>query len=93
MSIACIDLFCGAGGLAHGLNAAGIPVIAGIDLDENCRYPFEKNNNGIFLKKDVGSTLLVWGPSFGLLARRHQMTKYMVSGQSGGCLPPSRDLP
>ena len=55
MSIACIDLFCGAGGLAHGLNAAGIPVIAGIDLDENCRYPFEKNNNGIFLKKDVGS--------------------------------------
>ncbi|HFL8595758.1 TPA: DNA cytosine methyltransferase, partial [Escherichia coli] len=28
-----IDLFCGAGGLTHGLIQAGIGVIAGIDLD------------------------------------------------------------
>jgi DNA (cytosine-5)-methyltransferase 1 len=39
-----VDLFCGAGGLTHGLLAAGIPVVAGYDTDETCRFPFEKNN-------------------------------------------------
>jgi DNA (cytosine-5)-methyltransferase 1 len=55
LNIACVDLFCGAGGLTHGLNTENIPVIAGIDVDENCRYPFEANNGGLFLKRDVGS--------------------------------------
>jgi DNA (cytosine-5)-methyltransferase 1 len=53
--IACIDLFCGAGGLTRGLNKEGISVVAGIDVDENCRYPFEANNDGRFINKDVGS--------------------------------------
>ena len=38
--VACIDLFCGAGGLTHGLIQAGIPVVAGIDVDEpTCDVP------------------------------------------------------
>lgn len=45
-SVSCVDLFCGAGGLTHGLVAAGIPVTAGIDLDESCRHPYEANNPG-----------------------------------------------
>ena len=51
--VACIDLFCGAGGLTHGLIQAGIPVVAGIDVDSACRYPFEANNNARFISKDI----------------------------------------
>lgn len=49
----CIDLFCGAGGLTHGLISEGINVIAGIDVDEACRYPFESNSSALFIKEDV----------------------------------------
>ena len=45
VSIAAIDLFCGAGGLTRGLLDAGINVVAGYDIDEACKYPYEKNNN------------------------------------------------
>lgn len=48
-----VDLFCGAGGLSHGFLMEGIPVVGGIDLDENCRYPFERNNRAPFLRRDV----------------------------------------
>ncbi|MFT5555962.1 MAG: DNA (cytosine-5-)-methyltransferase [Bradyrhizobium sp. PARBB1] len=51
--VACIDLFCGAGGLTHGLIQAGIPVVAGIDVDAACRYPFETNNSARFIAKDI----------------------------------------
>lgn len=51
--IRCIDLFCGAGGLAHGLKKQGINVVAGIDVEESCRYPFEFNNAAEFIKEDV----------------------------------------
>ena len=52
-STCAVDLFCGAGGLTHGLIKSGIPVVAGFDVDETCRYAFEKNNNSIFIDKDV----------------------------------------
>ena len=52
--IACVDLFCGAGGLTHGLIAKGIEVVAGIDVDETCRHPFEFNNAARFINEDVG---------------------------------------
>src|SRR6266571_1655343 len=49
-----VDLFCGAGGLTRGLRAAGIPVVAGYDIDESCRYPFEHNNSSaVFHNKSV----------------------------------------
>ncbi len=41
-----VDLFCGAGGLTRGLLDAGIPVAAGYDIDEACRFPYEHNNSG-----------------------------------------------
>jgi DNA (cytosine-5)-methyltransferase 1 len=52
--IACIDLFCGAGGLTHGFVLEGLPVVAGIDLDPACRYPYETNNGATFVERDIG---------------------------------------
>ena len=52
--VACVDLFCGAGGLTHGLARAGVPVVAGVDLDESCRHPYEANNPGAaFYARDI----------------------------------------
>lgn len=51
--IACVDLFCGAGGLTHGFILEGMPVVAGIDLDPACRFPYEANNKAQFLERDV----------------------------------------
>ncbi len=48
-----VDVFCGAGGLTHGLFLEGFPIAAGIDLDEACRYPFETNNLAPFVRKDI----------------------------------------
>lgn len=53
MDIAGVDLFCGVGGLTHGLEAAGIPVVAGIDVDPDCQYPFEANNTAEFVQADI----------------------------------------
>lgn len=52
-TISVVDLFCGAGGLTRGLIDEGINVIVGIDVDSDCKYPFEKNNGAKFLKRDV----------------------------------------
>lgn len=51
--IACIDLFCGAGGLTHGLMRGGIRVIAGIDIDPRCRFPYVSNNDAVFVERNV----------------------------------------
>jgi DNA (cytosine-5)-methyltransferase 1 len=52
--VVAVDLFCGVGGLTHGLLAAGIPVIAGYDTDEDCRFAFETNNApAVFYSTDV----------------------------------------
>ncbi|MEZ8410476.1 DNA cytosine methyltransferase [Vibrio splendidus] len=48
-----VDLFCGAGGLTHGLERAGINVIAGYDVEESCRFAYESNNQAKFINKDV----------------------------------------
>lgn len=52
-AVSCIDLFCGLGGLTHGLIKGGIRVIAGIDIDPHCRFPYESNNAAVFLERDV----------------------------------------
>ena len=44
--ISAVDLFCGAGGLTYGLRRAGIRVKAGIDIDKQAHYAYEKNNPG-----------------------------------------------
>jgi hypothetical protein len=51
-AICAVDLFCGAGGLSHGLQEAGISVVAGVDADPACRYPFEANIDAAFLDRD-----------------------------------------
>jgi len=48
-----VDLFCGAGGLSHGLEKAGIDVACGVDVDPACEYPFSANNKAKFLLKSV----------------------------------------
>lgn len=48
-----MDLFCGAGGLTHGLIEAGVRVVVGVDLDDACRHPYEANNGSGFRAIDV----------------------------------------
>ena len=55
MSIKAIDLFCGIGGLTHGFVKAGIPVVAGIDIDATCEFAYTENNNSKFILHDVGT--------------------------------------
>ena len=50
-----IDLFCGIGGLTKGLSLSGIPVKFGIDIDDTCRFAYEKNNNSRFLCYDIAT--------------------------------------
>ena len=45
-AIHAVDLFCGIGGLTHGLARTGVAVRAGFDNDESCRYAYEANNHG-----------------------------------------------
>lgn len=54
-SIAVVDLFCGAGGLAYGLKQAGLHVAAGVDLDPSCRFPLETNTGATFVCRDVSA--------------------------------------
>jgi DNA (cytosine-5)-methyltransferase 1 len=51
--ITAVDLFCGVGGLTHGLVRGGINVVAGIDIDRACCYPYETNNKAHFLERDL----------------------------------------
>lgn len=53
MSVKVVDLFCGAGGLTHGLHLAGLNVVAGIDLEGDCRVAYESNNDSLFIEKDI----------------------------------------
>ena len=53
MITSAIDIFCGMGGLSYGLKQSGINVVAGVDIDESCRYPYEKNVQAEFILRDV----------------------------------------
>jgi DNA (cytosine-5)-methyltransferase 1 len=48
-----VDLFCGVGGLTHGMLKEGIRVYAGVDIDPKCRYPYEQNNKSLFIEDNV----------------------------------------
>lgn len=50
---ATVDLFCGAGGLSHGMQAAGLDIVAGIDVDPACRHPFKANVSAPFHEQDI----------------------------------------
>lgn len=53
MPCVAVDLFCGIGGLTHGLSQADIDVVAGIDIDGTCDFAYEQNNTARFIHKDV----------------------------------------
>lgn len=50
-----VDLFCGVGGLTHGLKRGGIDIVAGVDIDGDCSFPYRENNGASFLREDVGA--------------------------------------
>ncbi|MEM9219838.1 MAG: DNA (cytosine-5-)-methyltransferase [Cyanobacteria bacterium P01_F01_bin.150] len=51
--ISAVDLFCGVGGLTHGLQQARIDVRLGIDVDPACKFPYRSNNKAQFLNRDI----------------------------------------
>lgn len=53
MTVVAVDLFCGVGGLTYGLQKAGIPVVAGIDVDRSCEYAYTRNNSCQFIGRSV----------------------------------------
>lgn len=48
-----VDLFCGVGGLSHGLMLEGFEIVAGVDNDRTCKHAFEKNNGARFIERDI----------------------------------------
>jgi len=49
-----VDFFCSGGGMTYGMRKAGINVIAGIDIDLQCKETYEKNNpESKFIHADV----------------------------------------
>lgn len=52
--ITAVDLFCGIGGLTHGLLKSGVSVLAGYDIAPDVAYAFETNNaDAKFILKSV----------------------------------------
>jgi DNA (cytosine-5)-methyltransferase 1 len=50
-----VDLFCGIGGLSLGFRNEGFQVVAGVDSDSSCEYPYEKNIGAKFVCSDIQS--------------------------------------
>lgn len=48
-----VDLFCGVGGLSHGLIRKALEVSAGVDFDSSCKYAYEVNNKAKFVYKNI----------------------------------------
>lgn len=83
--ICAVDLFCGAGGLTHGLLQAGIKVSAGIDIDEQARHAFVKNN--------AGAAFLCWDVSrknYPSIAKLFDKDKIKLLAGCAPCQPFSR---
>lgn len=53
VEIRAVDLFCGAGGLTRGLEASGIDVRFGVDVDPSCKFPYTANNRAAFQLRSV----------------------------------------
>ena len=85
-----VDLYCGLGGLTHGLSRGGVCVVAGVDVDPQCRFPYERNNSAGFIKADVqrleGADLrALWGRGcLTLLAGCAPCQPFSTYGRGGG---------
>ena len=53
IGISAVDLFCGAGGLTHGFEKAGLPVNVGYDIDPKSKFPYQENNKAKFIQESV----------------------------------------
>lgn len=83
--VSAVDLFCGAGGLTHGLLQAGIKVEAGIDIDEQAEYAFVTNNPGTkYLTWDVGRK------NFSSIEKLFSNGKYRLLAGCAPCQPFSK---
>ncbi|WP_088161318.1 DNA cytosine methyltransferase [Sphingobacterium sp. G1-14] len=51
--IGVVDLFCGIGGLSHGMFLNGFDILSGYDIDSTCEYAFEKNNKSKFYARNI----------------------------------------
>jgi DNA (cytosine-5)-methyltransferase 1 len=52
--LSAIDFFCGAGGMTYGFRKAEVNVLAGIDIDSNCKETYELNNQpSKFIEADI----------------------------------------
>lgn len=76
-----IDLFCGIGGLSHGLKMEDFKIAAGYDIDEKCRYAFEANNECGFYTKDVAEL------SSSDLQKHYQNSKVKILVGCAPCQP------
>jgi DNA (cytosine-5)-methyltransferase 1 len=80
-ALCAIDLFCGAGGLSLGLKKAGFSILAGIDSDPTCRFPFTSNIGASFIEADVR------GVSGGDLARLYPKGAVRLLAGCAPCTP------
>jgi DNA (cytosine-5)-methyltransferase 1 len=49
-----VDFFCCAGGMTEGFERAGIRVLAGIDIDHDCKETYERNHpQSLFIESDI----------------------------------------
>ena len=53
-------MFCGAGGLTHAMKKNNFEIICGIDIDKQCRYAYETNNQTQFFCKDIREITKNW---------------------------------
>lgn len=84
-AVGAVDLFCGAGGLTHGLLQAGIKVQAGIDIDEQAEHAYRENNPGAkFLRWDVARK------NFGSIEKLFGASKYRLLAGCAPCQPFSK---
>jgi len=83
--VSAVDLFCGAGGLTHGLMQAGIKVEAGIDLDESAKHAFTTNNPGVsFFPWDVA------GKNYTSIEKLFDSSKHRLLAGCAPCQPFSK---
>lgn len=93
MKISAVDLFCGSGGLTHGLERAGVDVVAGVDVDHDSQYPYEQNTDAEFVRTDILplaqnperiARMFPWDTDLSVLAACAPCQPYSSMGHSKG---------
>ena len=71
LTIKCVDLFCGCGGMSLGFEASGFNIVAGIDNWKAAIRVYEKNFDHPIIEKDLmdveGAAELIAGYTPGLI--------------------------